>query len=196
MKNIIALAFILMCGTSIYAQSDVGFTHFNFNKLPYNPAYAGSKETLDMTAIYRNQWIGIDGAPKSLTASAHAPFFNKRAGFGINIMSDNIGKIKAQNLDLSYAYRIPMGKNRTFSIGVSAGAELASVNWVDADPTQLGDGTIPSANDSYVNPQFGVGAYYLTPKWFAGVSVPSLLNTSYLNFGDQIGTSDRRTYRR
>jgi len=75
MKKLIYTLLITFISVSAYSQSEAIYTFNLFNQLNFNPAYAGSKEVLDVGLIYRNQWwSGIDGAPKNLNLYGHMPF--------------------------------------------------------------------------------------------------------------------------
>ena len=38
-----------------------------FNTLAFNPAYAGSRNVVTANVLYRNQRVGIEGAPETGT---------------------------------------------------------------------------------------------------------------------------------
>lgn len=57
------------------------YTQFMYNKLPMNAGYTGAREVISIRALYRNQWAGIEGAPKTATISIHSPF--KRENFAL-----------------------------------------------------------------------------------------------------------------
>src|SRR4051812_12794491 len=76
------------------AQQDAMFSQYMFNQLAINPAYAGSRNVLAATAIYRNQWVGIEGAPKTGTFTVDAPFARERVGLGAQIITDKLGVTK------------------------------------------------------------------------------------------------------
>ena len=63
-----------MMSSGSSAQQDPHFTQYFDNTLFVNPAYAGSKDVLNLTAIHREQWVGFDGRPRSTTFSIHSPF--------------------------------------------------------------------------------------------------------------------------
>lgn len=71
-----------------------------------NPAITGTKREVDARLSYRNQWVGYDGAPKTVGLSLHSRFFNGSMGAGMYVMQDNIGPSKQTNLGASYAYHI------------------------------------------------------------------------------------------
>lgn len=63
---IVALALLSAKST---AQQTIQFSQYVFNGLALNPAYAGYKEDWTANLSSRIQWVDIDGAPKTGTAS-------------------------------------------------------------------------------------------------------------------------------
>jgi len=164
-----------------YGQQERQYTQFMYNKLSFNPGYAGSFDAASLTGIYRNQWIGLDGAPKSVTVSFDAPLKNDRVGVGLNLHTNKIGITNTVTADGSYAYRIKMGAG-TLGIGVQASIRYFSNDYSDSRliATQdIGtDGGIPNEQSSKYVPNFGAGLFYSTEKFYAGLSVPRLLNNN------------------
>ena len=66
---------LMLSSTFVLAQQDAQFSQYMFNGIYINPAYAGYKEQLNVHAFYRNQWSGVNGAPRtgSLAVDAIAP---------------------------------------------------------------------------------------------------------------------------
>src|ERR1043166_3375076 len=79
---------------------------YMFDPLLINPAYAGTQVQLSATAIYRNQWVNLDGAPKTLTATIHSGFYKARMGLGLIITNDQIGIHNDFSLYGVYSYKI------------------------------------------------------------------------------------------
>lgn len=196
MKKIFIFSLIIFSVTSIFAQNDVQYTQFFFNKLAFNPAYAGSREALTLGASYRHQWEGIAGAPRTMTAYAHFPFINKRQGAGLSITADKVGKVNTINVDLSYAYRIPVGDKGNIGLGLTGRVEHGRIDWTKAEINDAGDTRIPDAGESFTIPNFGAGIYYSNPNLYVGFSAPQLLkNTLYKNdFYQGRNISDLRSY--
>lgn len=195
MKNLITALIVLVCCMTAMAQSDVQFTHYMYNKLSYNPAYAGSKGTFDLMGIYRRQWDGIEGAPSTAAFSIHSPFAGGRNALGINFTGDEIGKVKTSSVDLMYAYHIPVTANSKLSIGLQGRIEQAKLRWSQADPLDLVDVTIPNTDETANAPNFGLGAYYYADKFFVGVSVPRLLkNALFLDRSEEVEKETSMTY--
>ncbi len=81
-KIIINFLFVLFAVATAFAQQQPQNTQFFYYKLGYNPAYAGSQENTCISCIYRNQWLGLDGAPKTMAITFNMPLFNQRVGIG------------------------------------------------------------------------------------------------------------------
>ncbi|MEM9917473.1 MAG: type IX secretion system membrane protein PorP/SprF [Bacteroidota bacterium] len=189
-------ALLLGLSSLLTAQNDIHYTMYMFNKLALNPAYAGSREALTMAAHYRNQWPGVTGAPKTYTLWAHTPFMNKRNGVGLSIVADEIGILNSYNIEGSYAYRIKMDKYKTFSVGLSGQLQYGRIHWDRADPLDVGDDFVPNAVSSKLNPNFGVGVYFMDRNYYVGASIPRILKTTV--YADEpissISLNAHRTY--
>lgn len=196
MKHLL-FTLIMACSTTVLVgQNDVQYTHFLFNKLAFNPAYAGAAGVPTITGIYRNQWISLDGAPTTATANFHTPFFGGRSGFGLGITADRVGMQRSNTLEASYAYRFNISDGRgSLSLGINGRLEQGKMDWNAANPLDIGDGTIPSAEDTRVVPNFGFGLYYEQSNFYLGFSLPQLMNTSiYRDFDVVNPQGDFRTY--
>jgi type IX secretion system PorP/SprF family membrane protein len=176
---------LLALSTLTFAQQDEMYTQFFTNKLAINPAYAGSKETFNLLALYRNQWVGFDGAPKTMSFTAHTPIFKNSSGVGISLVHDKIGIFQNVIVNFSYAFRVdfPFGK---LSLGLSGRIQRIEVLWSESNPYSIMDNTIPFTANNLFLPNFGTGIYFYNDNLYLGVSVPHLLNNKY-KFND---TSD------
>jgi len=162
-----------------FAQQDPHFTQFFDNTLSFNPAYAGSKDVLNVTTLHREQWVGFEGRPVSTTFSVHSPLSYKSLGVGITYINDNVGPVQ-QNLfygDISYSLRF---KNKSkLAFGMKGGLNLINIGSNSLNTTTDSDPNLINNIRNQVNPNFGFGVYYHTPKWFIGASSPKLLEQSY-----------------
>lgn len=164
----------LFLATTTFAQQDAMFTKYMFNQLTYNPAYAGASDFLNIAAIHRSQWIGVDGAPLSQSVTAHTPLKNERVGVGLSVMNDLIGPSRITNANLSYAYKIPIG-NMKLAIGVQGGVYNY---WSDYSQLRLQDSNADEAFSMNINltqPNFGGGIYLSGKHFYIGASVPHLV---------------------
>ncbi|WP_304064549.1 PorP/SprF family type IX secretion system membrane protein [Pedobacter glucosidilyticus] len=187
-KYIIGFLLAFFCINVVYAQQEAMYSQYMFNTLAINPAYAGSRNVVSATALYRNQWVGIEGAPSTQTISFDGATSNKKVGLGFQVFNDEIGISKTTGAFASYAYRIRMDKG-TLAFGLQAGAALYTANFsrVALNPTGAPD--VSFAQDvRTVQPNFGAGVYYNSDKFYLGVSVPQMLGNT-LNNNTNISSS-------
>lgn len=180
MRKILTLVAILCFAGTMFAQQDAMFTKYMFNSLAFNPAYAGAKDHMSIGLLHRTQWWGIDGAPSTQSFNVHTPLKNERVGVGINVMNDKIGPTNNFGANISYAYRIPIGDNGgKLSIGVQAGAENYRADWtqLNLNPDQGVDPVFTDNINKWL-PNFGAGVYYYSKYFYAGFSVPHLVEYS------------------
>src|SRR5690606_18679278 len=141
MKKFYFSAFLIISTVfGLKAQQDAQFSQYMFNSLVINPAYAGYKETLNISLLHRDQWGGIEGAPKTQSLVLDGAFFNdKKVGLGLTVLNDKNGLLNQSSAYANYAYRIRMGENDArLSFGLAIGAAQYRLNGEDAfidDPT-------------------------------------------------------------
>jgi type IX secretion system PorP/SprF family membrane protein len=181
MKNMkrVNLFVIGLCITaaSLYGQQQVMFTQYMFNGLAINPAYAGSHETMSVTALAREQWTGLDGAPSTKTFSVHSPLKKERFSLGFLFLQDKIGVTNQNGVYGSYAYRIPVSKKANLAFGIQGGATFYNAQYskVSAtDPAFMNDIRV-------AQPNVGFGVYFNTNRFYAGISLPQLMQTTFSN---------------
>jgi type IX secretion system PorP/SprF family membrane protein len=194
MKKLLFLVIIIALAYKTQAQHESQYTHFAFNRMAYNPAYAGSKEDLTVSALYRHQWAGVLGAPKTINAAVHSPFFNKKCGVGLSIYGDQIGATNTMSVAFDYNYKIQIAGG-TLSMGLRAEGEYNSMDFSQIEPTDVSDNLIAStqATPSRIAPNFGAGAYFSTKKYYIGLSVPRFLKNA-LYSKQPIGKDVRSAY--
>jgi type IX secretion system PorP/SprF family membrane protein len=181
MKRLIYILTVVT-GTSVtsFAQQDPHFTQYFDNTLFVNPAYAGSRGMLNVTGIHREQWVGFAGRPISSTLSIHSPLTYESVGLGLTVVSDQAGPVKQTMFygDFSYTVRF-RNPVRKLSFGLKGGLNLINIGTSALETTSAGDPKLLQNVRNAVNPNFGAGIYYHTPKFFVGVSTPKILEQSY-----------------
>ncbi len=180
MKNIITtIIFLAVCIATLQAQQQPHNTQFMYYKLGYNPGFAGSQDAACVTCIYRQQWLGLDGAPSMAIASFNMPLNNQRVGIGANLFRHTIGITTMYNADLAYAYRVRLGKG-TLGIGIQGSIRSMENDFSKTTATQPKDldGSIPGGVRSKFLFNFGTGLYYNTDKVYIGLSAPRLLENN------------------
>ena len=188
LNNSIKALLVLCCciglSYSINAQRNTQYTQFMPNKLWINPAYAGSYNLGVVTGIAREQWVGLDGAPSSQGLSFHTPLANNRIGLGMNLSYDEIGPTNSLFISTQYAYRIPLKKG-TLAMGFNASVGRMRVDFQQLQGIQINDQNVPGNIQSEMNFNFGVGSYYQSEKFFAGISLPFILRNDLQVVDDQ-----------
>lgn len=174
------LIFIVLGFTvaGVKAQENPQYSHFLFNKLAYNPAFAGGKDVASVQALYRQQWQNIVGAPRTANLQFHTPFAQQRCGAGLMITQDQLGLLNNTFVDVMYAYRLKTGKTGVLSLGIQARMEFARMNWEKAKTTTGVDNYLQYDNETTAKPNFGLGAYYKQKNFFIGYSIPQLLEST------------------
>lgn len=188
----IILALVLSLGSlTVNAQQASMYTHYMYNTLVINPAYAGSREALTVTALHRSQWVGFEGAPVTQTLTMHTPLGNRHVGVGLSILNDKIGPSHATSIIGDFAYRMDLTKKAKLALGLSAGANIFQGNLSTLQLDQQADPVFQNDVNNKVTPNFGFGVYYSRERFYTGLSVPNLVQNSYsvVNQGD--GTSLR-----
>lgn len=173
MKTICKIVLYLLLPLSASAQLVPVSDHYILNPLTINPAYAGSRGALNIAAFYRRQWVGMPGAPETITFSADAPLFNSKLGLGLIIVSDKVGVTKGNSFNSNYSYKINIG-NGILSFGLGAGVIATNTNWSRLVVLDPGDEFALTGSRVYIVPDFSFGVYYNNLKYFAGFSIPEL----------------------
>lgn len=201
MKKIILLVFFFLSILKVTAQQDPRFTQYMNNMSVINPAYAtATPAILNLGSLYRSQWTGIEGAPKTLTLFAHTPV-NKKIETGLSLISDNIGDgaKKETNFFADFAYILQLNEKQNLSFGVKAGFTSISTNF-NGFRLNSGDVSTDKAFAENVNetvPNIGVGAYYFTDNYYVGISAPNLLSAEHIKERSEInsfGPQEIHTY--
>jgi hypothetical protein len=193
MKKVIVLfALIVVAGVAkLHAQQDPQFSHYMYNTVSVNPAYAGSRGVLNITGLHRSQWIGLDGAPTTQTLSLNTPLRNKKMGIGFSVVNDRIGPLNQTFIYADYSYAVRLTETLKLSFGLKAGvnwfqpkiAGLATVQ--GSDPSFVG-----STIESVIKPNIGAGIYLHKETWYVGASAPRILENKFsLGAGDNDTTA-------
>ena len=172
---------ILLGIFSANAQQDPQYTQYMYNTQVVNPAYAGSRDVLSFGLLYRTQWVGFDGAPKTVTFTGDTPIGSlDNMGLGLSIVRDEIGPVIESNINIDYSYTINTSDNAKLSFGIKGGLGLLDVDFTKLNIYDGGD-VFAGNIDNKLQPQIGAGVYYNTEKFYAGLSVPNFLTTKHFD---------------
>lgn len=190
MRRYVLLAVMVFGCLSLRAQHPPMFSQYMFNGLAINPAYTGSRDALSVLALYRHQWAGLVGAPRTQTLSLHSPLKNPRNSFGVNIVRDRLGISSHTMAYGTYAFRIDMGeKAGRLAFGLQGGVSLLQDRWTEVVTDQPGDDVFAANSPTFVVPRVGFGVYWDHRKWYVGAAMPFLIDFKDTGYSQYIQNS-------
>ncbi len=186
---------LLLCfatGLESTAQHTPLTSQYLFNGLLINPAYAGSRDALAANLTYRQQWVGIDGAPSTQVLSVHSPLKGRKLALGAMLYTDHIGVSRETGLTTNFAYRIKFRRGR-LSFGLGAGAIFAQARWTDVALQDQQDAVYAMDTRGSFRPTFSGGVYYYKKAYFLGASIPFLMGRRFdTEHGRWVASADLR----
>ena len=194
MKKRVLAILILLIAFNINAQQDPQYTQYMYNMNVINPAYAGSGDGASFGILYRDQWEGLQGAPKTATMNVHFPA-GRNVGLGFSAISDEIGPVSETNLYVDFSYTLNFSNDNRLAFGVKAGGTFHDVGLIDLSLIDPNDPFF--ANDINENtPNVGAGIYFYKPNnYYISVSVPNILESVHLDNNDfNIGSETRHIF--
>ena len=186
MKKIV-FSLILLLGLSASAQQEPQYTQYMYNTSVVNPAYAGSLGYSSLFALYRKQWIGLDGAPKSVNLSYHQPLENTNLGLGGNIVHDEIGPSTTTNLAVDVSYTIHLENESRLAFGLKVAGQLFNLDYTKLNYYHSSDVSFRNNISNQFTPNLGAGIFYYNENSYLGLAVPMLLQTKRY---DELSYSD------
>ena len=178
MRKIFAGIFLIVFTVTLsFGQQEAQTSMYLYNGLYINPAYAGSRDALNATVMYRDQWVKMPGAPQTASVGINSPLKNDKLALGLIYSFDQIGVTKTNQLSADFAYRIKVGRKKdiNLSFGISAGFQNYSANLSGVATTDANDPSFVGNNQNRWLPNVGAGFYAYNDKFFAGVSAPYIL---------------------
>lgn len=171
----------LLLATGVFAQQDAQYTQYMYNTLNVNPAYTGTRGVMSVFALHRTQWVGLEGAPVTNTASISSPIENSKFGIGLSIINDRIGISDETNIAGDIAYTIQTSVDYKLSFGLKLTANLLSADFGrlryinEVDRLYYQQFTLSNKFSGNI----GAGIYYFSDKMYFGLSVPQFLETKH-----------------
>ena len=188
-KRLIILVVILV-SINNYAQQDSQFTQYMYNTININPAYTGSRDILSVFIMHRTQWVGLDGAPVTNTASISSPV-GKNVGLGFSIINDKIGPSDENNIAIDFSYTIITSERYKLAFGLKASGNLLNIDFTKLNQYNNGDYIFETNIDNKFTPNIGLGLYYYSDKTYFGFSAPNLLETTHFDKYNNVGSNSR-----
>ncbi len=163
----ISLALMLLVFGPARAQREVLYSQYLINPLSINPAVAGSRETFHLTAAFRRKWVTLPNAPVTQSLSMDGAVARGRVGLGFQALNDRMGVYQATGFYGSVAWHINLPALAKLSVGIQGGVSV--LPFINLNSTSSLNQTVGS---------FGVGVFYKSDQFFAGLSAPELAGQS------------------
>ena len=200
MKNQVLLVLLFAVFGVSKAQQDPHFSHYMFNEIFNNPGYSGIEGVTRASTIFRSQWTGYEtsngdkgGAPTTTILSLNhplkilsSPVVN--SGVGLYIIDDRLGVFKNLNVKGTYSYHYQLRNDAKIGLGVTAGLYNQGIDGSVLRSAEEGDEVVDflKSGPSQTKPDFGLGVWYETKKYYGGISLNHVTGSSF-TFG---GNSD------
>jgi len=191
--SLIIFVFFLVVDKSIAQQRPVQSLYM-FDPILINPAYAGTQVQLSATAIYRNQWVNLEGAPKTLTTSVHSGFLKAKMGLGVIFANDQIGIHNDASFYGIYSYKIKLTPTSTISFGLQGGFNNLKSDYNKLNLKNQADPNLSGVVTKF-NPNVGTGLYYRNKAFYLSLSSPQLIKNKVFDIEDPTATSLSRQER-
>ncbi len=174
LKLLVVSVVLLLFVTPVKAQQDPMYAQYMHNMITVNPAYAGSNDMLSAMFMARKQWVGFPGAPETRVLTMNTPITNYNFGVGLEYINDQLGPVKNNSIFADLAYHLRVSESGTLGMGLKAGIDFMQLDLQSLKTTDPGDRAFNyNYNKSLLN--FGIGFYYYSKRFYAGISVPRLL---------------------
>ena len=181
---LLAIGLPILC----HGQQDSEYTQYMYNTTTINPAYAGNRGVLSFNSLYRSQWVGLNGAPKSLAFSVNSPVGERGVGLGLSIIHDEIGPSTESNVTVDFSYTISLSRNTELSFGLKGGMNLLNVDFRKLDIRDPSEQVFSQNIENRFSPNVGLGAYlHFDDRWYVGLSSPNILSTDH--YDDSISST-------
>lgn len=177
-------------------QQKAMYTQYMFNGLALNPAYSATDEALTITSLFRQQWVGLKGAPNTQTVSIHTPLKESNTSIGALIIRDQIGEvITEQGGYLTLAQRVSIGENSYLAGGVNIGISTFRADYslnYDKSPHSINDPIFVNGSGKRAN--FGIGIMFFSQKYYVGVSSPHFYYRPFESLSDLKSATSYRSH--
>jgi len=181
LRRAIFVTIMIMSALLSKGQQDPMYTQYIFNLQTINPAYVGYWQTMGVTLLSRNQWVGLSGHPTTTTFSFQTPLKSENVGLGMSIVLDKVGIEKRLALSFDYSYMILLSDITFLRFGVKGGFTNYSNNL--SDYYQYPDGQVDNLFQGNIQnkfmPNFGFGLFLSSDKYYVSLSLPKILENSY-----------------
>lgn len=216
MKRLGYLFLLLGFTSAVQGQQRPHYTQYILNNYVLNPALSGIENYTDVKISGRDQWVGLQGAPRTMYLTVHAPLGKKdyktsatsyqvpgqnprgtayweaytaseaHHGIGLSIINDQSGAYNRFNANISYAYHLGVSPKTNLAAGFSAGINRIGRNTTKDNRT--GDPAQGNGSDLYrIKPDLNFGLWLYSADYFVGVSGQQIIPQKVVFQDDTLG---------
>jgi len=179
--SVLLIVLTMMLCKPVIAQQEVDpvYSQYMNNLISVNPAYTAVRGVGNISGIFRNQWVNLGPTTASLTFSM--PIDSLHMGLGADFIYDNTKALSTTGLFFNYSYRVQATESSQISFGLKAGVNMLSANLTELYRHDYDDEYILKYGDFKTRLLFnvGVGIFWYSKDFYAGISVPRLLENRY-----------------
>jgi type IX secretion system PorP/SprF family membrane protein len=172
----------------VCAQQLPQYSQWSSHQMALNPAHSGIKSCMEFHTLYRAQWVGFDGNPRSgfLTISAPIPsprkkLLSSRHGWGVKMEMDRIGHFSAHRMNLAYAGHFNFTKDLRLSMGMYFGVVQLGFN--PSDAVMLEPDPTVNRELSLIAPDASFGAWWNGKNYYIGAVLQQLIRNDWDDLG-------------
>ncbi|MDB4710767.1 type IX secretion system membrane protein PorP/SprF [Flavobacteriales bacterium] len=188
MKKILIL--LTLISSYSYGQQLTYNSQYMMNQYLINPAAAGVKKYLPISTSFRQQWAGFKDAPKTQMIAVDSKI-GENMGVGGILFNDVTGPLRNIGFHGSYSYHLKINDNSKLAMGLSVSLTQHILDASEFILNDNNDQTLNIGKQQSFNPDGSFGVYYYGERYFAGISIPQLIENK-LKFGDNIEEENKQ----
>lgn len=177
----------------VFGQQNSQYTQYMYNTAVLNPAYVGSREALSITALNRTQWVGLEGAPKTMTFTVGSPI-SEKVGVGVSVIHNQIGPSNETLVAADMSYNIRLNYDYWLFFGIKANAAFLNVDYMKLQQYNVNDPVFENNIVNDFSPNIGLGIYLMSKDSYVGISAPMVLDTKDFTSHKEILVQRRTHY--
>jgi type IX secretion system PorP/SprF family membrane protein len=179
----ILIVLLLAISQSGFAQIEAMYSLYKLNPQYLSPVQSGSTVNSEIVVSNRQQWVGFDGAPKTLGVTSNIKWkYNK--GLGFIAYQDQAGPMTVTNLAADFAYHIRLDTNWTLSGGIRGGFLNLALDFSRVDLVHQGDELFSKNRSTGFDPNVGWGVRIAKGDgFFFSLSQPRIMKYQFTGNG-------------
>lgn len=180
-----AISVLLFISFGVKAQQSPDISQYVIHQPFVNTAAITKSGAQNGALIFKQQWIGYEGAPSSLFMNFNMPLKSPNRFAGILVTNDNIGIHNNVRLSGIYAHKFRIDRTSFFSLSAAPGLEFIQSDYNQIQTDFSDDPTFQGSATSLFSMNMGAGAFYFNKKFYAGLALPTLLYNHFEPSGSE-----------